>query len=130
MVYCTNGPYKKDSTMHIDTLRHKATYFDPRETSSKESTINPTKGISTADYKKLNSFILYPNPTNGMLYIGNSTPESFNFILENLSGTQLLDKEFYLGDKNEIDLSLLAPGFYIVKVISLNYSVINKIVKN
>jgi hypothetical protein len=129
MVYCTNGPYKKDSTMHIDTMRHKATYFDPRETTSKESTINSQNGTTTNDYKELNSFTLYPNPSDGILYINSNTCESFEFVLQDLDGTTIFKKMLNSGSKNQIDLSSFISGFYIAKIITQNYSIVKKIIK-
>ena len=61
---------------------------------------------------------LYPNPVSEKLTIDN--PHSGNVTVQIISayGKIVLLQNFISGDKIELNLSLLAPGFYMVNVIS------------
>ena len=130
LAYCPNGPYKKDSILNIDTLRHREDVSNQNEINfTKKTTIDPSNSISNITNKGLGCYILYPNPTDGILYIKSSDCDSFSFVLQEINGTVILEQSFILGDNNQIDLSFLIPGVYIAKIITQNYSITKKIVK-
>jgi len=68
---------------------------------------------STEDIAENNSFEIFPNPTNGIIYINNKTANSI-YQLYNLQG--LLLQTFTLNETGiqKIELSGMLPGLYIV----------------
>ncbi len=73
--------------------------------------------------------VLYPNPTNGILYISSSA--QINFVqITNMLGQVVVKTPETNYDIQEIDLSELARGMYLV-TLSDEYSVVTKrIIKN
>lgn len=71
-------------------------------------------------------FIIYPNPTSGVLNIDIPNNHIEKVILYNIHGKYL--KNF---NKNNIDLSNLNSGIYFIKIFTSSNSVINsKVIKN
>ncbi len=70
--------------------------------------------VVTALADRLNSALLYPNPTNGIIYFKN-----FNNVKQvdvwSVTGTKLAE---FQGDIKQIDLSNLRSGVYLIKLIS------------
>ncbi len=69
------------------------------------------KGPLGIEENTTNLFILYPNPTNGLLNIISSTSISEVTVYNNL-GQLLLTSE----EKNQVDISALSEGIYFVKI--------------
>ena len=57
---------------------------------------------------------LYPNPTNGILYVRGGETVRRSFVVYNLIGAEVRAGFF----ESEVDLSRLSPGTYIVEVKS------------
>lgn len=77
-----------------------------------------TASVSITDFK------IYPNPTNGLVYI--KSPEKIKkIIVYNSVGQQILRKE----NQSEIDLSSLPKGMYIVTVESENKVHTSKVIR-
>ncbi len=70
--------------------------------------------VVTAIADRPGSALLYPNPTNGIIYFKN-----FNKIQQvsvwSVTGTKLAEFE---GETKHIDLSNLPSGVYLIKIIS------------
>jgi hypothetical protein len=60
-------------------------------------------------------FSLYPNPAHNQLFIENPINEPSNIILTDLYGKTLLTNYIKPG-KNNIDISALKPGIYILRL--------------
>ena len=85
--------------------------------------INYSKIISVNDCNiKTNNFEIYPNPTDGILYINNITKLKNIEILNSLG--QVVVSETIDNNKNSIDLSKLSNGLYFLKAVVLNYKII------
>lgn len=69
---------------------------------------------------------IYPNPTDGMLYI-NSSSTINKVIVADMTGKIIMDVNGG-SDKVELDLSSNPKGIYVLKVISENDSIVEKIV--
>jgi hypothetical protein len=65
---------------------------------------------------------VYPNPTKGKITIKAESAKCIEVI--NIEG-----KQVYIGNENEIDLSLQPKGIYIIKVITDKQTINKKIIK-
>jgi hypothetical protein len=78
--------------------------------------------------------IIYPNPTAGLVYISNvyNQTSSITIHVFDMQGNKVLDKEFSAGPglrTNEIDLSSLAKGVYILQYLNNGNYLRQKIIK-
>ena len=69
-----------------------------------------------------NSLQVYPNPSNGIitLKINNQANGSYHFVLTDISGRQITDRNDIINGTNTLDESMLDQGLYIYKVYSSN----------
>ena len=75
---------------------------------------------SATDYtsleeNKASPLVIFPNPSNGLIQLKRTTTEPALISIYNLSGIKVMEKKF---TGEEIDLSNLPGGNYIVKLIS------------
>ncbi|MCR5247746.1 MAG: T9SS type A sorting domain-containing protein [Paludibacteraceae bacterium] len=70
---------------------------------------------------------IYPNPTNGIVYIKASEETINSITVSNMTGKVLVEKAIN-ADQAEIDLSSYNKGIYLVKVVTENDSYIEKVV--
>ncbi len=77
-----------------------------------------------------NTLTIYPNPTNGILYIKGSQITSEIFIYDILGKLMYSNRFFKNDDLFKIDISKFDKGIYIVKIHEGNLIYENKIVKN
>lgn len=70
-----------------------------------------------------NNFILYPNPTTGILNIYTDN-DQFTINVYNINGSMLLSKN----SQKQIDLSKYSNGIYIVKIITESTAATKKII--
>jgi Secretion system C-terminal sorting domain len=70
---------------------------------------------------------VYPNPVSDILTISNHNYEILSISIHNLLGEKIIAQE---SNKNQIDVSKLASGVYIVSIVGDNKMVSKKIVKN
>jgi phosphatidylinositol-3-phosphatase len=73
--------------------------------------------------------ILFPNPTDGSLYIKLSDYSGARVEIFNVNG-QLVQDGTLISDKTAIDTDGLVKGFYIVKINSREGIILNKMIKN
>jgi uncharacterized protein (TIGR02145 family) len=69
--------------------------------------------------------IIYPNPTNGILYFSNDN-KTILVTIYDFQGKLLLSKML---DNNTIDISGFQNGIYLLKTIDLDKVTINKVIK-
>ncbi|MDO6802479.1 Ig-like domain-containing protein [Wenyingzhuangia sp. 1_MG-2023] len=99
----TNSIYSKETALN-DNEKPKIII------STSTATLNLDDGL---DFDN-NAIVVYPNPTNDVLYVkGISNEKTTMFIYNNLG--QLLKQEAY---KSNMDLSALKKGMYYVKVLN------------
>ena len=84
------------------------------------------KSIQAAGIEDLifNNLKIYPNPTNGLIYIDNA--EGMTIQIYNVNGRLLFHKE--LIQKTQIDLNQLATGIYMAKFIKNNKVAVRRLV--
>ncbi|KQS89868.1 T9SS type A sorting domain-containing protein [Chryseobacterium sp. Leaf394] len=99
----------------------------PRGQGSSVRCIKPASdALSVTDFSKNNSVGIHPNPTNGILYI-KSDSQVQNISVSNFVGQKMV-AEFR---NNQIDMTFLVKGIYIVEVEFKNgQKVSKKIIKN
>jgi endonuclease I/chitodextrinase len=84
-----------------------------------------TAGLNTSDF---NTFKIYPNPTNGnKLYFNVS--QDVKVTIYNVLG-KLIQTENVDANSNNIDISTLSKGIYILKINSENQFITKKLIKN
>ena len=62
--------------------------------------------------------LIYPNPTEGMLYIENPSTGKFSYEIFNISGELVASRQNIAGSMTEVNLSDLAEGVYLVNLIT------------
>ena len=82
-----------------------------------------TTGISDIT---VNDNIIYPNPTNGILYFNTKVDKAVISIFD-LNGKKILE---VLVSSNQIDVSTLSNGIYMIKIEDNSGLIIGKFVKN
>ncbi|WP_298510049.1 T9SS type A sorting domain-containing protein [uncultured Kordia sp.] len=94
-------------------LAHVTAVYDPGNTESTftETVLIEGPLLSNPEFKKIDT-IVYPNPTSGILNIGNANLKKI--LMYNISGE--IVKEFK--PKATIDVSSMPKGFYLIKLIS------------
>jgi uncharacterized protein (TIGR02145 family) len=75
-----------------------------------------------------NGFRIYPNPAKEKIFVTISEKGAVNIIIFNLDGVSVLRKELSTGS-NEIDISSLSKGNYMVKVSGVGWTVHRKLIK-
>lgn len=86
--------------------------------------VNSVSGIKNTSK---NNFIVYPNPSNGILYI-NCLSEIRQLEIYNYAG-QIITKEVSpVNKKNELNLSDKADGVYLIKIATNESTFIDKII--
>ncbi len=75
---------------------------------------------------KLN-YNVYPNPSNGKFTIDNLTNDTYDLIVNNIFGQQVLEEKQIINVKKEIDLSLFSSGIYIIEIKNKNNNFTHKL---
>ncbi len=81
--------------------------------------------VSAEHVPEVSSLTVYPNPVNDILFFSHADPQSVVTVYD-ISGKRVLKTRL---NGNEVDVSGLDNGFYIVKVNTASYSVTTKFVK-
>ena len=67
--------------------------------------------------QNLESFLVYPNPTNGIFSIQNT--ENFQYLmLTDISGRKILERDLYKINKLSIDISNMEKGMYFLSFLT------------
>ena len=92
-------------------------------------TINESEFISLAlSDIEISEIKIYPNPTNGLIYIDAENLKGFEYSILDASGKKIIVNKLI---SNTIDISQLASGFYIVRLSKEGNNVITKkVLKN
>ncbi len=89
------------------------------------------QGVSLPEMALANTYAIYPNPTNGMVYIENEGAGTKELQVEvySLNGKLLLQQNFSGNDRVELDLGQLARGMYNLKLTSDNGAYVRQLVR-
>ena len=79
--------------------------------------------LCTVVHELKSNLLIYPNPTSGILFINTDNIESISVV--NLLGSIVLTKN----NSNNIDLSSLPKGSYVVSIKSNNNVFVKQIIK-
>jgi hypothetical protein len=80
---------------------------------------------SIHDLNQTNEFVIIPNPTTGKLKFKNETLKIETISVYNILGKKIMTFQ----SADDIDLSFLLPGIYVVEVVAENYSFRERILK-
>ncbi len=72
---------------------------------------------------------IYPNPVSEKVVIMNNENKELSIVLYNILG-QVMFQQHVINTKNEIDMSGLPEGMYLIKIISADFSFEQKLNKN
>jgi hypothetical protein len=81
--------------------------------------------------KGASSFVVYPNPSSGLVYVKTNQVQVDHFILYDMMGRSILQKNMAIQELFSIDLTSVSPGIYTLELVDRfqkSYSV--RIVKN
>ena len=85
-----------------------------------------TTNINTINLN--NSINLYPNPAIDRVYINNTETKNAKIHIYNMTGESVLQRELSSGT-NEIDISSLTSGIYVVRLTGANGTYQQKLIK-
>ena len=72
--------------------------------------------------------LIYPNPTEGRLYINNPSTANFDYEIYTISGRMVSSKQNNSGSTTEVDMSDFVKGMYFVNVRSEGRSETHKLI--
>ncbi len=120
--------YVADSAVGNEILLSCLTYVSPTDT------VIDTTGIGDLVSSGIETFSVYPNPTNDFITITyNQTKSDAHFTLYNLEGKILEYNEFdgkAAKNSEQLNLSMLANGIYILQLSADGNTSYKKIIKN
>ena len=74
------------------------------------------------------SSLIYPNPTEGKLYIKNPSTDKFSYQIYTINGRLISSRQHITGATTELDLSGLAKGMYLNNVRTTHKTESHKII--
>lgn len=90
-------------------------------------TVNEVLGIG--EVLLLNNIRVYPNPTNGLLTVSNTSTTGLQISVYDINGRLLLNKNFGQDD-NTIDISNFSNGMYLLTIKTDLGEISKKVIKN
>ena len=72
--------------------------------------------------------LVYPNPTEGKLYIENPSSDNFSYNIFNINGQLVRSEENISGSGADINMSSLSKGVYFVKLITTEQTETHKVI--
>ena len=72
--------------------------------------------------------LIYPNPTEGSLYIQNPSSDRFSYNIYNINGKLVANEQHISGSGREVNLSNLSKGVYFVKLITTEQTETHKVI--
>jgi hypothetical protein len=89
--------------------------------------LDPNSTLSLDTFELSDSFVIYPNPVNDVMFISTGIDTPLSVIVFDLTGKRVLYKS--IGLEKELDLSHLDSAVYFIKIESKNSSEIFHIIK-
>ena len=71
---------------------------------------------------------IYPNPTNGKVYISFEEIQQLSSSIYDITG-HLIFQQLLTNKTNLIDINFLPAGIYIIKIFGTEFSVVRKLIK-
>ncbi|MFH0759765.1 MAG: T9SS type A sorting domain-containing protein, partial [Bacteroidota bacterium] len=82
------------------------------------------KSIQSANF----STLIYPNPTEGRLYIENSSSDKFGYNIYSISGRLVGSRQNITDPRADVDLSTLTKGMYLMSITTGEITETHKII--
>ena len=101
--------------------------FDP-----KNWIINGLVNINRIDENKATNFLIYPNPCSDKLqiYLGSNKSGNYQIRITDISGKEILIKNWFADNSSEIDISNLEKGIYFLQISDGMNKSVQKFIKN
>ena len=106
--------------------------FDNVAVEGDTTTVTPQPVITTGISEVLrsnNDYVMYPNPTNGDLFISSKTTDTKHIAIINITG-QVMSEYSDNGKEIKMDISNLSRGIYFVRVTENNAVSTMKLIRN
>ncbi|WP_298514724.1 FG-GAP-like repeat-containing protein [uncultured Kordia sp.] len=71
--------------------------------------------LSTEEFQERNAVQVYPNPTNGKIWLQTTTNETYKYVIFDSRGVQV--KNGKITPQNYMDISTLSSGYYTLKIL-------------
>ncbi len=71
---------------------------------------------------------VYPNPTEGNLYIENPSSDRFSYDIFNINGKLISSEQHIAGSGTDVNLSNLSKGVYFIKVITTEQTKTHRVI--
>lgn len=105
----------------------KLNYYDHNSLINGEAVVTPMD-IENFKFSDYSEFLIYPNPSNGILTIINeSTTLNYFLTIYSIEGKVIIHRPMY-EKENKFDLSYLAKGVYIIKLENSRNVISRKII--
>jgi hypothetical protein len=77
--------------------------------------IEGSSPLSTEEFQTQNEVVVYPNPTTGKIWFQTTTNETYTYIIFDAKGTHI--KKGQIQDENSVNITGLASGYYMIKIL-------------
>jgi hypothetical protein len=91
--------------------------------------IRPNSGVGISKKAESSQHLLYPNPTNGLIYFNNTSDKTVTMELYNSAGSLKKLSALNTGE-NVIDISSFPSGLYLIRIATDNKTLFKKIILN
>ena len=94
--------------------------------------INGLVNINRIDENKATNFLIYPNPCSDKLqiYLGSNKSGQYQIRITDISGKEILIKDWDADNSSEIDISNLEKGIYFLQISDGINKSVQKFIKN
>ena len=94
--------------------------------------INGLVNINRIDENKASNFLIYPNPCSDKLqiYLGSNKSGQYQIRITDISGKEILIKNWFADNSSEIDISNLEKGIYFLQISDGMNKSVQKFIKN
>ena len=94
--------------------------------------INGLVNINRIDENKATNFLIYPNPCSDKLqiYLGSNKSGQYQIRITDISGKEILIKNWFADNSSEIDISNLEKGIYFLQISDGINKSVQKFIKN
>ncbi len=108
--------------------RQAVTYDENPEQSAKLNVTFTTEETGIQFVSGSSQFSIYPNPAQDVLYISNNTGGEFSYNIYSITGERVAQRHNLTGSMVEVNVSGLAKGLYLVKVLSRGITNTQKVI--
>lgn len=114
--------YSIDTTLQNTIITVEASVFDP--------TLITSIDVSVGDKIDNNLFNVYPNPTDGLLFLDLKEGHSYEYFqINDVFGQIILQKNISNNHQVQFDISNLVAGLYFIGLFSEDIKVVSKFIK-